>query len=65
MLSPLLSTLWLFGAGSIAGIVLGLRARARIRASRQRGTRLALAGITLGWAGLIGTVFLIVQQAGV
>lgn len=51
--SLVLSVLWLGGIGSIAGLVTGLVARGRIRASRGAlgGGGLATAGIAVGAAG--------------
>lgn len=50
VISIILSLLWLFGLGSIAGIVTGLVARRRIKRSggARTGSGLALAGIVLG-----------------
>lgn len=50
VVSIILSLLWLFGLGSIAGIVTGFVARRRIKRSggARTGSGLALAGIILG-----------------
>lgn len=50
VVSIILSLLWLFGLGSIAGIVTGIVARRRIKRSggARTGSGLALAGIILG-----------------
>lgn len=50
VISIILSLLWLFGIGSIAGIVTGFVARRRIKRSggSRTGSGLALAGIVLG-----------------
>ena len=52
--SLVLSLVGLLGVGSVLGIVFGFRARGEIRRSRrrQRGDRLALAGIIVGFCTL-------------
>lgn len=58
VVSLLLSILWLFGLGSIAGIITGVMARRRIRRSRgvRTGSGIALAGIIVGVLTLALTV---------
>ncbi len=53
-IAGVLSSLWLLGLGSLAGLVLGLVARRRIRAGgyRERGLSWALLGIRSGLIGL-------------
>lgn len=46
--SLVLSILWLGGAGSVAGIMLGISARRRIAGTGDRGAGLAVAGIVVG-----------------
>lgn len=45
-----------WGVGSIAAIILGHLARRQIRRTGQRGAKMALAGLVLGYAGLILTI---------
>jgi hypothetical protein len=52
-----LSILTLGGIGSIAGIWLGIRARARIDQSGERGRGLAIAGVIVGVITLIGAIW--------
>jgi len=54
--AAVLAVLWLFGAGSIAGIYLGYRARVGADPSPRRGDRLAVVGVLLGWPGLIAAL---------
>lgn len=46
--SLVLSILWLGGAGSVAGILLGVSARRRIAGTGERGAGVAIAGIVVG-----------------
>jgi hypothetical protein len=68
--SFVLATLGLFGVGSVLGIIYGFRARGEIRRSRgtQRGDRLALAGIIVGFCTLalfvVAVTFGILALAG-
>jgi hypothetical protein len=63
--SFVLSTLGLFGVGSVLGIIHGFRARGEIRRSRgtQRGDRLALAGIIVGICTL--ALFVVAMTFGI
>jgi hypothetical protein len=63
--SVVLSVLGLIGVGSVLGIILGFRARREIRWSRgtQRGNRLAVTGIIVGFCTL--AVFLVALGIGV
>ncbi len=63
--SFVLSLLGLLGVGSVLGIIFGFRARRAIRWSRdaQRGDRLALAGIIIGFATLV--LFLVALTVGI
>jgi Domain of unknown function (DUF4190) len=57
---------WLWGVGAILGIVLGFVARSQIKRSggTQQGKGMALAGIIIGFAGIvIGVVLVIVLIA--
>ncbi|HEX3459884.1 MAG TPA: DUF4190 domain-containing protein [Acidimicrobiales bacterium] len=57
---------WIYGLGAILGIVFGFIARSQIRRSNgtQRGEGMALAGIIIGFAGIvIGIVLVIVIVA--
>ena len=59
--SLILSILWLFGVGSIIGIVLGCVGMGQIRDSggRQGGRAIALAGVVVGIIGLASLAVLI------
>ena len=59
--SLFLSIVWLFGAGSIIGIVLGYVSVGQIRDSggRQGGRAIALAGVVVGIVGLASLAVLI------
>ena len=56
--SLVLSTVWLFGLGSVLAVTFALVALSKISASNgaQRGRGLAVAGLVIGICGLIGTV---------
>lgn len=51
--SVVLSVITLGGVGSLAGIILGVRARRRIAETGERGRGVALAGIIIGVVTLI------------
>lgn len=53
--SLLLGVLWFAGIGSVLALIFGYRARREIRSSggSQTGSALAMAGIILGWAGIL------------
>ena len=51
--SLVLSVIMLGGLGSIAGIVLGVKARRRIQQTGERGSGLAMAGIVVGVITLV------------
>jgi hypothetical protein len=59
--SLFLSIVWLFGVGSIAGIVLGYMGMGQIRDSggRQGGRAIAVAGIVVGIVGLASLAVLV------
>lgn len=61
VVSLILSVLWIFGLGSIAGIVTGVVARRRIRRSHgtKTGNGLAIAGIVVGILTLALTVLFV------
>lgn len=61
IVSLVLSLVWFLGLGSLAGIVLGVQARREIRTGggREDGGGIALAGIVIGVAGLVGTILLV------
>jgi hypothetical protein len=57
---------WIYGLGAVLGIVFGFIARSQIKRSNgtQRGDGMALAGIIIGFAGIvIGIVLIIVLVA--
>jgi hypothetical protein len=45
--------LWLFWLGSILALIFGYLARKQIRERGEGGENLALAGIVLGWVGIV------------
>jgi hypothetical protein len=53
--SLVLGVLWIWWIGSVLALVFGYRARREIKksAGRQQGAGLALAGIVLGWIGIV------------
>ena len=55
------SLLWVFGVGSVLAVVFGFVARSQIKRSGdgQRGNGLALAGIIVGFVGIVGMVLII------
>jgi len=58
--SLVLGILWLLGLGSLLALIFGYTARSRIRRSGAGGSGLALAGIILGWVGIVGAVLVVV-----
>ena len=58
LLGVVASLLWMCGAGSIAAVVMGFMGRKQIRESggRETGDGLALAGIIIGFVGVVGLV---------
>jgi hypothetical protein len=52
---------WVCGLGSIAAVILGYVALRQIRREplRLKGRRMAIAGISLGWLGILGLAILI------
>lgn len=57
LIALFLSIVWLFGIGSVVGLVLARRSLAQIRASegREEGKSLAIAAIVAGLVGLFST----------
>ena len=57
LISLFLTIVWLFGIGSVVGLVLARRALAQIRASegREEGRSLAIAAVVTGFVGLFST----------
>jgi hypothetical protein len=51
--SLILGILWLFWLGSILALIFGYLARKQIRERGEGGENLALAGIVLGWVGIV------------
>src|SRR5437868_12946716 len=49
------SVLWLCGLGSLLGVIFGHVSMGHIRAGRAQGSGLAVAGLILGYIGLVGT----------
>jgi amino acid transporter len=52
---------WVCGLGSVAALILGYIALRQIRRDplRLRGRGMAIAGVTLGWLGILGLVLVI------
>ena len=59
------SIVWLGGVGSLLAVIFGFIARSQIKRAdaQQQGTGLALAGIILGFLGLVTTGLVIVLAA--
>ncbi len=57
--SFVLSVFWALGVGSVLAIIFGFRARSQIRTSRESGDGFALAGIVIGFLGLIPAAILL------
>lgn len=56
--SLVLSILWIFGIGTVLGIIFGHVSRGQIKKRPQRGAGVALAGLIIGYVGLVATVVL-------
>ena len=54
--SMVLSIVWLYGIGSIMGIIFGVSARRQIKERDETGEAFAITGIAVGCAGLVGVV---------
>jgi hypothetical protein len=63
--SMVLSIVWIYGIGSILALVFGYRSRRQIARSqgRQGGGGMAMAGIVLGWIGIVGLVLVVALVA--
>jgi len=57
--SLVLSLVWLGGLGSLLAVILGFVALSQIAYGRRKGRGLAIAGVTIGFIGIIGLVVLI------
>ena len=57
--------LWMYGIGSILALVFGYLGKAQIARSegRETGRGLAVAGIVLGWIGVVATIVIILMFA--
>jgi hypothetical protein len=62
--SLVLGITWIFWIGSILALVFGYMALRRIKRSPDRGRGLAIAGVVLGWIGMVTLVFIIAVFAG-
>jgi Domain of unknown function (DUF4190) len=58
--SLVLGIVWIWAIGSILALIFGYKAKAEIDRSygRQSGRGMAIAGIVLGWIGVVGTALL-------
>lgn len=58
--------LWMFGLGSLLAVILGHMAKNEIDRSggRQGGRGIAVAGLILGWVGVVGLVGFVLLSAG-
>jgi len=54
--SLVLSLVWIFGLGSLLAVIFAFVARSQIRARRQGGDGLAIAGMVVGFIGLAVTI---------
>jgi hypothetical protein len=54
-----LGIVWLFWIGSVLALVFGYIARRQIRERGQGGDGMAIAGIVLGWIGLVMLVLFV------
>jgi hypothetical protein len=63
--SMVLGIVWIYGVGSILALVFGYIARSQIKRNPQGGDGMAIAGIVLGWVGLVGIVvfFIVIATA--
>jgi len=63
--SLVVSLVWLGGVGSLLAVIFGFVARSQIKRAtdHQQGNGLALAGIILGFIGLVTTILFIVIAA--
>ena len=59
--SMVLGIVWVYAIGSILALVFGYIARSQIRSDpTMRGQGMAIAGIVLGYVGIVGTILLFV-----
>jgi hypothetical protein len=58
--SLVLSLLWLAGLGSLLAVIFGAIGMKQTRESGQGGRGLAIAGLTVGIVGLVGSLFWII-----
>src|SRR4051794_14078551 len=62
VVSLVLGLLWIFGIGSIFAVTSGHIALKQIRSGRyRRGSELAVAGLVLGYVGLLGVALVLLQ----
>ena len=55
-----LGVLWLYGVGSILSLIFGYISLGQIkRDPRQRGKGMAIAGVVLGWVGIVGAAIVV------
>ncbi len=54
--SLILSVLWIFGIGSIVGVILGHLSRSDAKRKGREPSGLAMAGIIIGYLGIVGTL---------
>jgi len=57
--SFVLSLAWAFGIGSVLAVIFGFKARSQIRTRNQSGEGLAVAGIVIGFLGLVPAAILL------
>lgn len=60
--SLVLSIVWLLGAGSVLAVIFGYRSRRELAAEpwQRTGRGIALAGIVIGWIGVVGAILVTV-----
>jgi hypothetical protein len=55
-----LGILWIYGVGSILSLIFGYISLGQIkRDPRQKGKGMAIAGVVLGWVGIVGAIIVI------
>ncbi|MBV9098909.1 MAG: DUF4190 domain-containing protein, partial [Frankiaceae bacterium] len=62
--SMVLGIVWIYWIGSILALIFGYVARSQIRHRGQNGDGMAIAGIVLGWVGIVTLVFVVIVALG-
>ena len=61
--SLILSIFWMFGFGSLLGVIFGHRSRGEAKRAGRRTSPMATAGVVIGYLGLSSIVFWVVVIA--